>query len=178
MTSTHDKTLDPQRKEDQPLRLSLGGNCGSEVLANPGREFPFQTESSDSDPICTGFYRHAESITSPKISNCLPPNDNVRSIRGDLTDDSILKKSFGSFGAAGERSASSRSNSIKSDAQVQRYRYHCPFCQKGFAATNTLEGHLFLHTGVKQFKCALCSAEYAYKQSLVSHLATVHKISQ
>ncbi len=50
------------------------------------------------------------------------------------------------------------------------YRYHCPYCGKGFSATWSLRGHMATHTGVREFKCDLCGKEFFYKQHLNSHL--------
>ena len=37
-----------------------------------------------------------------------------------------------------------------------------------------LEGHVFIHTGVKEFKCDLCEKEFQYKKSLKSHQKEKH----
>lgn len=183
MMPPHHNVLN-QQKKCSCLSKNQRGSHRCEVLTNPGREFPFQTECSDSDPICTSFFHHSESVASPGKRSSMSQNNNVKRIAGvaggknDLIDNRVSKKSVESVASPGKRSVSSRSNNVKSDAHVRRYRYHCPFCRKGFTATNTLQGHLVLHTGVKQFKCNLCSAEYAYKYSLICHLATAHQIVQ
>jgi uncharacterized Zn-finger protein len=55
--------------------------------------------------------------------------------------------------------------------------YICPYCGKKFSATSHLQGHLSIHTGVKEFSCTLCEKEYAYKYQLKKHLSVAHSIN-
>jgi len=48
-------------------------------------------------------------------------------------------------------------------------KYLCPYCDRTFAASNNLRGHLVTHTGVREFCCTLCGQQFGYKHHLKKH---------
>lgn len=50
----------------------------------------------------------------------------------------------------------------------------CPHCGKGFHKQQTLLNHIRTHTGEKPFECKLCDACFSQKNTLTSHVRSVH----
>ena len=55
--------------------------------------------------------------------------------------------------------------------------YSCDICGKSYSNPNNLEGHVSVHTKRKLFKCPMCNADFAYKQSFKVHLKQKHKLT-
>lgn len=45
----------------------------------------------------------------------------------------------------------------------------CSFCDKLFYSKNELKSHVGLHTGIKAFKCDICTAAFVASSSLAAH---------
>ena len=48
--------------------------------------------------------------------------------------------------------------------------HQCQYCSKNFLQKHLLDGHMTLHTGVKQYACKDCQKEFSYKHNLVAHI--------
>lgn len=45
----------------------------------------------------------------------------------------------------------------------------CPICGKGFSTKYNRDVHLSVHTGVKPYKCSICSRRFRVKSALTKH---------
>ena len=72
------------------------------------------------------------------------------------------------------KTLSSLSYKMHMDAHNKIYRYRCPYCNKGFNATNSLKSHVSWHTGIKEYACELCGKEYRNNSNLTAHMRDVH----
>ena len=56
-------------------------------------------------------------------------------------------------------------------------RIPCPICKKAIRE-DTLKKHELTHTGIKPFKCVECDKSYTLKDTLLSHIKSVHDETQ
>ena len=60
-----------------------------------------------------------------------------------------------------------------------RRSYKCPYCERVFIRANSeLQKHIWIHEGVKPFKCSLCSYACRSKNNLQAHMLrhSSHKV--
>lgn len=50
-----------------------------------------------------------------------------------------------------------------------KFRFTCPFCNKGFIAQAQMQLHIRSHTGEKPFTCTFCDRSFARKHKLIVH---------
>ncbi len=63
------------------------------------------------------------------------------------------------------------------DPNTGQYSFTCHYCGKVMHSRTHMRGHLAQHTAVKEFRCPLCSKEFAYKHTMDRHLAQLHGYS-
>eukprot|EP00112_Aurelia_sp_Birch-Aquarium-sp1_P014673 Seg3180.4 transcript_id=Seg3180.4/GoldUCD/mRNA.D3Y31 product="Zinc finger protein 208" protein_id=Seg3180.4/GoldUCD/D3Y31 len=51
-----------------------------------------------------------------------------------------------------------------------KFVHQCPICSKGFLFKHLLEGHMTLHTGMKNYACDKCKKELSFKHNLATHV--------
>lgn len=51
----------------------------------------------------------------------------------------------------------------------------CMLCLKEMRTKKTLRDHMLVHTGIKRFKCMLCSSSFLKSSRLQSHIQVIHK---
>lgn len=64
-----------------------------------------------------------------------------------------------------------RRRAVKKDPVIRR----CAECGKEFKTNFLLKRHSFVHTGERQFACALCEKRFNQQSHLVLHLRTMHR---
>lgn len=67
----------------------------------------------------------------------------------------------------------------KSRSKTKAFKYRCELCKELFKKKDSLDRHIFQHTGVKSFKCDIkgCGKEYSNKSHLYRHKKTSHNDS-
>lgn len=62
---------------------------------------------------------------------------------------------------------------MKRDHLMQR-QHQCTSCEKAFYAKRELADHMVKHTGLREFRCELCSKSYGRLKTLKEHLRRLH----
>ena len=63
------------------------------------------------------------------------------------------------------------SNKHKIQGKIGRRTYKCPHCDKVFVrASSELQKHMWIHEGIKPFKCPLCPYACRSKNNLQAHM--------